>query len=344
MKRQIYKLRAGNINRLKISTDHLPFPGPGQVQIKMQAIGLNFADVFAVLGLYSATPQGEFIPGLEYSGEIIEVGEGVDHYAPGQSVMGVTRFGAYASHINIGQEYVIPLPLNWTFQDGASYLVQVLTAYYGLKVLGDLNAKQTVLIHSAAGGVGIWANRICKKYNATTIGTVGQKSKIRFCMKENYDKVFVRNVGSFKQDLRSALNGRTLDIIMESIGGKILEMGYHVLAPTGRLIVFGSAHYGERKDRPDYFKLIPKYLNRPRIDPQNMIKENKSIMAFNLIYLFEKTQLMHQLLEELKVLDLGKPMIGEQYDFEDLPNAIRKFQSGLTVGKVVVNLDSKPLD
>ena len=339
VERQVYRLRAGDIRRLRISKDDLSFPGPDEVQLEIHAIGLNFADVFAILGLYSATPQREFIPGLEYSGVIKQVGENVRQFQIGQKVMGVTRFGAYASHLNIDQKYITALPLGWTYQEGAAYLVQVLTAYYGLKVLGDLKEHHTVLIHSAAGGVGIWANRICKNFNAFTIGTVGRKDKIQFCLDEQFDKVMVRNVGTFKRDLQNALNDRTLDIVMESIGGKIMKIGFESLAPMGRLIVFGSAHYGERKDRPNYFKLIPKYLSRPRIDPQNMIKENKSVMAFNLIYLFEHANLKHELLDELNAYKLGKPIIGEEFTFEQLPDAIRKFQSGRTLGKVVVNVN-----
>ena len=105
-----------------------------------------------------------------------------------------------------------------------------------------------------------------------------------------------------------------------------MKVGFENLSPTGRLIVYGSAQYGNRSDRPNYFKLIPKYLSRPKIDPQNMIKLNKSVMAFNLIYLFENTSLMHTLLSELQTMDLGRPIIGHEYDFQNLPEAIRFFQ------------------
>ena len=87
--------------------------------------------------------------------------------------MGVTRFGAYATALNIDARYVLPLPKGWDMAEGCAYLVQVLTAYYGLLRLGDLQRGQAVLIHSAAGGVGIWANRIAKAYGAYTVGTVG---------------------------------------------------------------------------------------------------------------------------------------------------------------------------
>ncbi len=338
IQRQVYRLKAGNINRLKITSEDLPEPAEDEVQIKIHAIGLNFADVFAILGLYSATPDGPFIPGLEYAGEIIATGSQVTAHQIGDRIMGVTRFGAYTTHLNINPSYILPLPDDWCYADGASYLVQVLTAYYGLRTLGNLQPKHTILIHSAAGGVGIWANRICKAVGAYTIGTIGGAQKIKLLEAEKYNDYIVRDPKTFKTQLNTKLQGRGLDIIMECIGGKVMKIGFEALAPMGRHVVYGSAHYGNTASRPNYLKLIPKYLTRPRLDPQNMIKQNKSVMAFNLIYLFENVDIMHELLTELKALHLGKPIIGHQYSYTELPKAIREFQSGKTMGKVIINV------
>ncbi len=338
IQRQTYRLKAGNINRLKITTEDLVPPSDHEVQIKVYAIGLNFADVFAILGLYSATPDGAFIPGLEYAGEVVAQGAEVNDYEIGDRIMGVTRFGAYTTHININESYIIPLPTEWSYAEGASYLVQVLTAYYGLKNLGNLQSEHTVLIHSAAGGVGIWANKICKALGAYTIGTIGSPKKISLLQEEGYNDHIVRNPKTFKAELNDKLKDRGLDLIMECIGGKIMKVGFDALAPMGRHVVYGSAHYGDTASCPNYFKLIPKYLTRPRLDPQNMIKQNKSVMAFNLIYLFDNVDVMHELLSELKELRLGKPIVGHEFSFEELPQAIKEFQSGHTIGKVVVDL------
>jgi len=334
--RQVYKLKAGDISGLDISKEQLLQPTASQVQIKILAIGLNFADVFAILGLYSATPKGPFIPGLEFSGEVITVGDQVHGYRVGDRVMGVTRFGAYATHVNIDQRYLVAMPDDWSYSEGASFLVQVLTAYYGLSNLGNLKSGCTVLIHSAAGGVGIWANRICKALGATTIGTVGSDKKIDLLKKEGYDEIIVRDPKTFKDDLIDKLRGRPLDLIMECIGGKIMKIGFDQLAPMGRHIVYGSAHYGSTSNRPNYFKLIPKYLTRPRLDPQNMIKENKGVLGFNLIYLFDKVDIMIKLLQEIRSLELGKPIVGHTFSFGEIRKAIKLFQRGSTIGKVVI--------
>jgi len=266
---------------------------------------------------------------------VLKTGAEVKNVKPGDRVMGVARFGAYATHLNIDSRYLIPLPSEWSFEEGAGFLVQALTAYYGLVRLGALENGYTVLIHSAAGGVGIWANRIARKYNAFTIGVVGSQRKVDFCKKEGYDEVIVRS-DRFEEDLKQKLNGRPLNLIMDSIGGKLFKAGYRILAPQGRVVVYGSARYTSYGSRPNYLKLILTYLRRPKIDPQSMINYNKAIMGFNLIYLYEQAELMHQIIAELNRLDLGKPIIDSVFPFEKLRDAVYLLQSGKTAGKVVV--------
>ena len=213
--------------------------------------------------------------------------------------------------------------------------MQVLTAYYALVHLGALEKGKTVLIHSAAGGVGILANRIAKRYEAYTIGSVGSAAKVDFCKKEGYDQVIVRSP-QFAADLQKALEGRDLDLVMECIGGKVLETGFKALAPQGRMIVYGSAHYASPGDKPNYLSLLFKHLSRPKIDPLQLIQSNKGILGFNLIWLYEKADLLHRVLAEVEALRLEKPYVGHTFTFEELPEAVRLFRSGKTMGKVVV--------
>ncbi len=337
MKRRAYKLKAGNVKNLKVREEDLADPADNEVTIAIKTIGLNFADLFAIWGLYSATPKGEFVPGLEYAGIVEKIGKNVTNVKEGDQIMGITRFGAYASHLNIDSRYVLPLPASWNFEEGAAYLVQVLTAHYGLLHLGNLQKEQTVLIHSAAGGVGILANRIAKKYDAFTIGTVGSPAKVDFLKKEGYDRTIVRS-SNFGNDLKSSLGDRDLNLIMECIGGKVLSEGYKQLAPQGRMIVYGSARYATPGNRPNYFKLIYQFLTRPKIDPQGMTNLNTAVLGFNLIWLYEKAELMHEILKEIEVLQIEKPHIGHRFTFEELPDALKLFQSGKTIGKVVINL------
>jgi NADPH:quinone reductase-like Zn-dependent oxidoreductase len=337
MERSIYYMtKTGSISDLKLRSDTLPPPAPDEVCVKVKAIGLNFADVFAMQGLYKAAPKESFIPGLEFSGEVIAVGDAVSDHKVGDKVMGATKFGGYVTHINLNHRYLIPLPEDWSFSQGAGFLVQGLTAWYALTELGNLKPGMTVLIHSAAGGVGLLANRICKSFDAFTIGTVGNNSKVDFLKKEEaYDEVIVRDE-NFPSNLKRAIGDRKLLLVMECIGGEILMQSWKAMAPTGRLIAYGSASFTSHTNSPNYLKLFLKYLRRPKIDPLRLPTQNKSLMGFNLIYLYEQTDMMHEMLSTLKALNLKPQHIGHEFAFEDMHEAIKLFQSGKSIGKVVV--------
>jgi len=341
IQRQVYRMaKTGSINDLKLETETLPPPGKDEVCVKVKAIGLNFADVFAMQGLYKAAPKESFVPGLEYSGDIIAVGKDVSEWRAGDRVMGATRFGGYVSHINSHRRYVLPLPGGWSFEQGAGFLVQGLTAWYAFTELGNLKEGMTVLIHSAAGGVGILANRICKAFGAYTIGTVGTEKKAAFLKREEaFDAVLVRS-DDFYKELMTVLGDRPLNLVMDCIGGKILMQGWKALAPMGRLVAYGSASFATHGARPNYLKLFWHYLQRPKIDPLRLPTQNKSLMGFNLIYLYEQTEMMHDMLRKLQALQLKPQHIGHVFTFDRLHDAVRLFQRGETVGKVVVMLDS----
>ncbi len=338
MKVQSYRVfRPGSLKKLKFVTEELSPPGKDQVTVEVKAIGLNYADIFAILGLYSATPKEPFIPGLEYSGIVVDAGENVSGFKAGDKVIGVTRFGAYTSRLTIDQRYIMPLPSNWSFEEGAAFPVQVLTAYYALLTLGNLQKGQTVLIHSAAGGVGLLANRIAKKMGAYTIGVVGRESKFDILRKEGYDRYLVRS-NNFKKDVADALDGRELNLVMETTGNKYFHWSYDLLAPMGRIVSYGSAQFTPSGQAPFYPLLIFKYLFRPRVDPLSMIKANKSLMAFNLIWLYEKADLMKELLDEIFRLNMPAPLVGRTYAFKELPQALKDFKAGDTIGKLVVKI------
>src|SRR5690554_6393338 len=115
--------RIGSLKNLTFTKDTIRPPEAHEVMVSVKAIGLNYADIFAIIGLYSATPKTPFVPGLEYAGEVVAVGENVANVRSGDKVMGVTRFGGYTSVLNIDARYVIPLPEDWTFEEGAAFPV-----------------------------------------------------------------------------------------------------------------------------------------------------------------------------------------------------------------------------
>ena len=339
MKRKVYRIeKAGSLQNLKLVEEQLPEPAADEVTVEVQAIGLNFADLFAIQGLYSATPKERFIPGLEYSGIVVKKGDSVKDFEVGDKIMGAIRFGAYATHLNISSNYILKLPVGWSFEEGSSFIVQALTAYYSLIELGNIKNEYTVLINSAAGGVGIYANRIAKKYNAFTIGTIGSESKRNFLINEGFDEVIVRK-NNFGDQLKAALGERKLNLVLESIGGKVFEECFRAMGPSGRIMVYGGAQYMSNSARPNLFKIIPKFLTRPKIDPLSLSDSNKSVMGFNLIYLWDRPNELKIMADNILKMDLEKPYIGKVFPSKNLLSALKYFQTGRSIGKVVVTVD-----
>lgn len=326
--------KAGNIARLSLHSDNAgPLPAD-KVRIEVRAIGLNFADIFALTGLYSATPQGAFTPGLEFSGVVLECGSECCQWQPGDRIMGVTRFGGYSTLIDSDPAYLWPLPDDWDFAAGAAYPVQTLTAWYALKSLGNLQPDQRVLIHSAAGGVGLQAMQLTRALGGIPVGTVGSADKVALLHSMGFDKVMVREK-NFAQQLER--DHKKFDLVLDGIGGAVQKASFDALNPMGRLVVFGAAEFTPSGQRPDYLRALLRYLRRPRYDVMDMISANKSVMAFNLIWLWEQANRMRGLMDELDGLDLPAPHVGQQYSFADAHQALAHLQSGDTTGKVVLH-------
>lgn len=342
--KQSWKIsKAGSFKRLRIVKDHLKTLEPGKIRIKLKCIGLNFADLFAITGLYSATPKGEFIPGLEYSGTICDINKKSSRFKIGDPVMGISRFSAYSNYVDIPEDYLIKKPESWTYQQAAAFPVQTLTALYALKHLGNFKKNQHVLIHSAAGGVGLQAMRIAKKMNGNPIGTVSSEKKKQFLLKQGFNHVFIRS-GKLKHELYHFFDNKKLHLVLDAIGGKIQKDSYELLSPTGRLIVFGAAEFTPGKNRAKLFTSLINYLKRPKYDPLIMVNQNKSVMAFNLIWLWDELQLLKEMVIELEMLNMDPPYVGHSFSFGQVPEALQLLRSGNSIGKVVINIDQKDFE
>ncbi|MGA7720308.1 MAG: zinc-binding dehydrogenase [Ignavibacteriaceae bacterium] len=336
MQRRSYRVsKAGTLNNLNLVTEELGKPKDNEVTVEVKAIGLNFADVFTIYGLYKAAPKRNFIPGLEFSGVIIDKGKDVLDLKINDKVMGVVKFGSFTTHLNIDYRYIIRQLGDWSFEEGASFIVQASTAYYALTKLGGLSQNQTVLIHSAAGGVGIYANRIAKKYSAYTIGTIGNPSKTELLKTEGYDQVIVRDK-NLKNEIINKLNGRELNLVMDAVGGREQKVSFDLLPPTGRMVSYGLSLFSPHGSYLNPFSLLVQYLSMPRYNTLTLIESNKSVLGFNLIWLYERVELFKDMLKEIDALKLERPYVGRVYDFENLKEAVKIFKKGSTTGKVVV--------
>jgi alcohol dehydrogenase len=327
--------KAGAIQRLALVDESLPELADDEVEVQVKAVGLNFADIFALTGLYSATPIGSFVPGLEYSGIVTRVGSCCQKFKQGDRIMAVTRFGGYASVIQSKEDYLLHLPDDWSYSQGAAYLTQTLTAWYALNDLGALKPGQDVLIQSAAGGVGLQAMKLVRALGAHPIGTVSSEQKVKFLENLNFE-AWVREPSFANQLMHKQ---QVFDLVLDAIGGDVQKASFNALKPMGRLVVFGAAEFTPGKNRPNYLKAAWQYLRRPKYDVMDMISDNRSVMAFNLIWLWEQIELMKELLERMMAVDISPPHVGHEFTFDQAHEAIDCLRSGKTIGKVVLLLD-----
>jgi len=344
--------RAGDLARLERVEEPLPEPGPGQARLRVEAVGLNFADILACLGLYSATPSGPFTPGLECSGTVEALGPPAGSSAPpgpfavGDRVCVLTRFGAYADALNFDLRYAIPVPEGWSAAEAAAWPVQGLTAWYGLVERARVGAGECVLVHSAAGGVGLQALSLLESIGARVIGTVGSTGKRDFLLERfgshaRPPTVIVRQPRRIAAQLDAALAdaGATgFAVVFDAVLGPWFEPAFDRLAAEGRYVLFGAAEFMPPGRRPRYTSLIWRYLRRPRVDPLAMISLNRSLIAFNLIWLWERADRLPGACSELLRLHPDPPHVGAVLPFECAPDALRQLQSGGTIGKVVLTV------
>lgn len=370
---------------LSLREEAMEEPVLGELRVRVQAIGLNFADVFTGLALYGPVKSGEvgreeggFVPGLEFSGVVERVGE--EDRLPsasrahggqlcelaedvwqlareeaaglraGDRVMGVLRFGAYASSVNVPAHQVRRIPDHWSFAEGAAFLVQSITVFYALSELGAVRRGNTALIHSAAGGCGLQAIEVCQRLGVKVIGTVGSESKVQVLLDRfpslKREQIIVRSEGEdFDSQLGAALEAvgspDGYEVALDAVLGELFKPGFARLATGGRYVVYGAASMTPQQDKLGplgWLSLAWKYLRRPWVDPLNLPSSNKSVMGFNLIYCFNNAGLLSELLGKLLALDLPPPRVGLVVPFEDAVGALRTFRSGQTTGKVVLEV------
>ncbi|CAG9460240.1 unnamed protein product [Pedinophyceae sp. YPF-701] len=343
--RRAWVLTAGNVANMKLETQPMPAPGDGEVLVAVEAIGLNFADVFSVLGLYGATPEGAFTPGLEFAGSVVSA-RGDVPFRPGDRVMGCTRFGAYADYVVSPAALLRPIPDSWSVAQGAACLVQALTMYYALVALGGLRAGHAVMVHSLAGGCGQWAAKICRHVGAVVSGTVGSEAKKAGLLEQlpwlQPWQVVVRETprefGAQLDGVLSQAGAEGFDVVLDAVLGGWMQPGFDRVAKGGRYVVYGAADMTPKGGKPGWIRLAWQYLTRPRIDPLALPGQNRSVMGFNLIWMFDKVDELGRMVDELLAMDLAPAEIGVTMPFEDAPAAIAKLQSGQTTGKVVLTV------
>jgi NADPH:quinone reductase-like Zn-dependent oxidoreductase len=218
-----------------------PSPGAGEVRIRQTAVGVNYIDVYVRTGFYPLlTPPGT--PGMEAAGQVIDVGEGVVGILPGDRVAyACPPVGAYCDVRTMKADQLVVLPGDIDDDTAAAVMLKGMSAEYLLRRTHRVERGDTVLVHSAAGGVGLLLCQWAKHLGATVLGTVGSVDKARLARENGCDVPIVYTQRDFVADVMEATGGRGADVIYDGVGGANLERSFEALAMCGHLVSFGEA-------------------------------------------------------------------------------------------------------
>jgi NADPH:quinone reductase-like Zn-dependent oxidoreductase len=334
--RQIWITRTGLPEVLEVREAPDPEAGAGQVRIRVRAAGINFADLMARVGLYPDAPKIPCVVGYEVSGTIDQVGDGVSEFHVGDRVFGMPKFGGYADTLVIGTSQVFPMPQKMTFEQGAALPVVYLTAYNMMLFTGTLRPGSSVLIHSAAGGVGLAAIQIAKTRGCTIFGTASP-SKHDFLRQRGVQHP-IDSSGDYVSAVRGVVGDRGVDLILDPIGGRSWAIGYDLLGPCGRLVAFGLSAAASGKKR-SLIHAAGQVMKVKKFSPMKLMEDNKTVAGTNMGHLFERVDLLRpQFTALLGMYEAGEiePHVDRTFRFDDAPAAHHYIHDRKATGKVLL--------
>jgi synaptic vesicle membrane protein VAT-1 len=337
--RQIWITRAGRPEVLQVREAPDPAPGAGEVRIRVEASGINFADIMGRMGVYPDLPPIPVVPGYEVSGRIDAVGPGVDQSWMGRDVIAMTRFGGYADVVCAPLKQVFPRPAGLSALEGAAIPVNYFTAWQLVVVMGALKANETVLIHSVGGGVGIAATQIAKHVGARVIGTASA-AKHGEMRALGVDHLIDYRTEDFETRTREITGGRGVELILDAVGGESWKKGYRVLAPTGRLGMFGASSLVSGKQR-NVLSMLSMVAKTPwfAFNPVRLMNANKGVFGVNLGHMWGEIDRLREwggALMDLAAKGIIKPKVAASFTFDDAAQAHHFVQDRRNVGKVLL--------
>lgn len=329
--RAIVISKHGGPNVLKAQERPDPPLGAGEVRVEVAAAGINFADVMARMGLYPDAPKTPCVVGYEVAGTILELGDGVQAFAPGQRVFASTQFGGYASQVVVPASDVVALPDELSFEQGAAIPVNYGTAWAGLIGYGDLQPGDRVLVHSAGGGVGIAATQIAKRTGAEVYGTASPGKHAR-CEEIGVDHVLDYTKPGWERGLPK------FDVILDAVAGKSFRTSYDLLRPGGRLVAFGASSLvtGQRRNLVSALRTV---VRMPRFNLIKQMSESKVVVGLNMLTLWKEHGTLQPWIGPLReMLDDGTiaPVVAAALPFERAGEAQTLITERKNVGKVVL--------
>ncbi|QPO11565.1 NADPH:quinone oxidoreductase family protein [Thalassospira sp. A40-3] len=305
-----------------------PVIQPGQVLIDVAACGVNFADTLILQGKYQKRPEGPFSPGFEVSGTVRAVGDDVSHVKPGDAVMAMPDWGGYAEQVVADGRLVIALPAGVDFKSAAAFQIAYGTSWFALKYRADVKSGEVVLVHGAAGGVGLTAVECAKLLGATVIATAGGADKCHIARDHGADHVIdykSENIRDRVREITANLGQpKGVDVVYDPVGGDVFDQSLRCVAPGARMLLIGFASG-----------------TVPQIPANILLVKNVTAIGFYFgAYLEQNPDIaqtgMAELLERLQSGAI-RPMISAVYRLEDAMDALTAIRERTVTGKLVID-------
>jgi synaptic vesicle membrane protein VAT-1 len=329
--------RHGGPDVLEVRTLPDPTPGPGQLLIRVARAGLNFADVSARVGLYPDAPKPPMVVGYEVSGTVEALGPGVAGPPVGTKVLALTRFLGQATHAVTDARTVVPIPDGMTLDQAAALPVNYFTAHHLLHRVGAVKPGRTVLIHMAAGGVGMAAIQLAKAVGGVTLFGTASSAKHALLREAGLQYPIDYRTTDWVAEVMRLTNGRGVDLILDALGGADTARGYDCLAPVGQLVCFGFANLVSGQSR-SWPKVLWQLAKMRRWGPLVLMNDNRTVSGVNLGHLFGEYALLGDTIRDLlKLFQEGRisPRVDRVFPLAEGAAAHRFLQERKNVGKVL---------
>ena len=317
-----------DITSVEIEEVELPEPEPNEVQIKIMACAVNFPDILMIQGKYQFKPSLPFAPGGEFSGEIVAIGSQVSAFSTGDRVVAGARYGGFSEYINVDQNSVKTFPEAISFAKAACYSTTYLTALVALKIRGNLQPNETLLVHGATGGVGLAAVDLGKHMGAKVIATGGTDEKLAIVKARGADHIINytqhdASLGGFKEKVKELTSGRGADVIFDPVGGTVFDESIRCINWNGRILTIGFTS-GVWPKAPVNHILI-KQISVIGVRAGEIGRRNPELGRQN-------GAEIHRLLTEGSI----DPHVCASFPIEDAVKAMQMLQNRKVIGKVVI--------
>ena len=331
--RAIWITKAGGPDVLAVRETPDPEPKPGEVRIRVRATGLNFAEVMARQGLYPDAPKPPCVVGYEVAGTVDADGAGLTE---GQRVFALVRFGGHADTVCAPATQVMPMPDDMSFEEAAAIPVNYLTAYHMLFRVANLRPGHRVLVHMAAGGVGIAVLQLCRTVDGVVTFGTASAAKHEVLREEGCTHPIDYRTEDYVARVRELTDG--VDLVLDPLGGRDWKRGLKLLRPVGHLIGYGFSNLtgGERRS---VVRLVRQVAGVPLLNPVGLMNRNRTVSGVNILHMWDRADLIREELEAIAGLWRAgaiKPRIDGVFPFTEAAAAHQRITERRNIGKVIL--------